>query len=84
MEVLIADAPGGVGEVYQCPSSSRMHPAFRTTSDGEPIIDSTAPAPAECLRCGGPMDVEKALPWQNKMAETQGRVPDRTRRTVKV
>ena len=84
MEVLVLDAPGGAGEVYQCPTCSRTHPAFRTTSDGEPILDSRVPAPAECQRCGGPMDVGLALAYQDAMAAGQVKSPSApSRRTAK-
>ncbi len=66
-EILVADAPGAVGDVYQCPNCSRSYPSWDVEA-GPPAFDketgrqvSHVNPPQSCKRCGCPMDVNKAL-----------------------
>ena len=75
-ETYIVDCPGGERQAWQCPYCSRMYP----TKDEEGMDTD---CPANCRRCGAPMDIEKAHAFENnKAAESAG--PAKRRETVKV
>ena len=80
-ELLIKEAPGGVGDTYQCPTCSMMYLTV-AIENGE-LTKIKVDPPRDCRRCGSPMDITRALAFQNQMAE-QAVVPVRQQRTVKV
>ena len=66
-EVTVVEAPGAVGDVYQCPNCSRSYPSWDVEA-GPPAIDketgrqvSHINPPVTCKRCGSPMDINRAL-----------------------
>lgn len=78
-EVEIVDAPGGVGEQYQCPNCSRTY-SMIDLEDKRPIGP-----PKACRRCGSPMDIGQGAAYGNTMAdEAAGPKAPTARRTVKV
>ena len=83
-EILLKEAPGGVMDCYQCPTCSQM---FSTVAveNGEPQFSQKVEAPSACRRCGSPMDIGKALAYQNEQAVKDAEVTlTARRRTVKV
>ena len=80
MQVPVIDAPGGTGELYQCPTCSRSY-LMQDPENGAQL-----PPPQICKRCGSPMDIEAAKKYGDQLAE-QALVqigPGGARRTVKV
>ena len=89
-EVIMTEAPGGLGDAYQCPYCGHTYLAH-VVDEGGQLTAQTADPPRLCRRCGSPMDVtakdggsaaqrfqdEQAA--QVKEAQSLGR-----RRTVKV
>ncbi len=72
------EAPGGLGDAYQCPYCSMMYLVARKDENGQ-----TVPTPRVCSRCGSPMDVEKAQEFQD--AQTLTAAPSAPpRRVVRV
>ena len=81
-QVLLTEAPGGLGEVYQCPNCSRTYLAYEVTEAGE-LTNQPKEPPRTCIRCGSPMDVEKALAFSDEMAEKAAAAPGRATRRFK-
>lgn len=78
-EVAVVDIPGSVGEAFQCPDCSRMHPSMDFEAD-KPIK-----CPRECARCGCPMDIAKQKEFSDQKAEqAAAQTGPKARRTVKV
>lgn len=85
-QLIVTDAPGGLGDAYQCPHCGRMSLTKRLDDQGIPT-DQDAEPPRACVRCGSPMDLDgpKVQEFQDKMAaEAAKQAPASTRRTVKV
>lgn len=67
-QVYVTEIPGGDAQAWQCPNCSRAYP-MRDEQARE------TQCPAKCSRCGGPMDIEKALEFANAEAmKTEGSV----------
>lgn len=73
-EILIAEAPGAIGDTAQCPYCSRMHPLW------DPDTGDKVAAPVNCRRCGSPMDPGESREW----ALSQQVIGEPKRRTRKV
>lgn len=69
-QVLVKEAPGGLGEVFQCTYCGMTYLAHAVV-DGE--IDPNTPAnpPKDCRRCKAPMDYEEALKFADAQAAAQ-------------
>ena len=81
-EILVTEAPGGMGECFQCPYCSHMYLASVVDESGV-LTGSPADPPRECRRCGSPMDIGKAQKYQDERAleaaAPAARVAQRTR-----
>ena len=75
-EVYITEIPGGERQAWQCPYCSRMY----VTRDEE---GRELECPANCRRCGSPMDVGKAQAFQDMKAAESASKPIK-RDTVRV
>jgi len=87
-QVIVTDAPGGLGDVYRCPTCSMGYPSFDDQQGGYDergnIIHPVRP-PDTCKRCGSPMDVEKGKLFQDQMAErAEAQASVGSHRTIKV
>ena len=67
-EILITEAPGGLGDCFQCPYCSHMYLASVVDESGV-LTGASADPPRECRRCGSPMDIGKAQKFQDDRAE---------------
>lgn len=59
-QVLVKEAPGGLGEAYQCGYCGMTYLAHAVV-DGEVDPNVTADPPKECRRCHAPMDYEAVV-----------------------
>lgn len=65
-ELAVREAPGGLGDWYQCPYCSLMLPMYVLNEQGE-LTDQRTEAPRSCRRCGSPMELgEKAQKFQDQ------------------
>ena len=71
-EVVIIEAPGATGDLYQCPNCSRSYHSTQVTADGI-VTDRPIKPPENCLRCGSPMDVTEAKRYGNEQAAAAGK-----------
>lgn len=95
MEVIVAEAPGGVPDVYVCPYCSRTYLTCEVENGelkldiidqgGQKVIKYTVEPPKNCRRCNSPMDIELSRKFADEMAE-KAATPLKAggRRTVKV
>ena len=96
-EVAVVEAPGGIGDVYQCPNCSLSYLSWdkeegpRHSPEGQ-LLNRIKP-PKNCKRCGSPMDVNEALNFkgdksfgdvQAELVAEDAKNPTAGRRTLKV
>ena len=86
--VIVTEAPGGLGDVYRCPTCSMGYPSFddrRGGYDDKGNVVHPVRAPDTCERCGSPMDIEKGVLFQDAMAEKAAEAKGMAaHRTIKV
>lgn len=85
-QVLINEAPGGLGEVYQCGYCGMTYLSHAVSPDGE--IDLTTPVdpPKECRRCKAPMDYDEVVKpggYSDQRAEAEAGAASRLTRKFK-
>ena len=79
--VLMTEAPGGLGEAFQCTYCGATYLAHEVV-EGE-VTDKPANPPRLCRRCNAPMDYEAALKFADVKAAEAAAAPTRASRRFK-
>lgn len=66
--LLITEAPGGIGDAFQCPTCGRLSLVKRVDDQGMPTEEDAEP-PRTCPRCKSPMDTEGELPNEERFVD---------------
>lgn len=65
--LVLTEAPGGLGDCYQCPHCGLMSLTKRLDDQGIPTEQDADP-PRTCRRCGSPMDLDASQKFQDEQA----------------